>query len=183
MPHSYIGLGWSSQVYPEQSFPGKGTNRDWNAVHAKPCTQVRGSSAQGAMWNWGSHGPGLLPYIECEKRLLSGVSWQITGVQNVDPSHMGLLGRVITSGHTQPPAMSNLDCLPHWATKIFSPCAAMWRRVGSTVSKDIPCHSSGREQFQKGHVSICLSRHELCPATKCLLLCLRVGILWFAISR
>lgn len=82
MQHSDIGLGWSSQVHPGQTFPGKGTDSlkcsphsIHQAMHLSErltCPRCRGSG-------WG-HAPGLLPYIECEQRLLSGVSWQVTAV-------------------------------------------------------------------------------------------------------
>lgn len=55
-PHDHVCLGWFGQLYSAQKFPGKGTNRGWNAVHTlhtKPGAWVRGCICLRCCVDWG----------------------------------------------------------------------------------------------------------------------------------
>lgn len=176
MPHSDIGLGWSSQVYPEQMFPGKGTNRAWNAVHTpyiKSCTWMRGLSAQGVgVWVRPCTRASPIYWVWTE-----ALKWCVMAgyrCVNIDPPHMRLLGRVISSSHIQPPAMSNLDCLFYFIIKIiFSMCCSV-KKDEKHCAKGSALLFVRKWAILERAWCICLFQYKLCPATECLLLCLHL---------
>lgn len=96
-----------------------------------------------------------MSYYKCAKYSMYGVAGK--GHRPQSPE---------ASSHRQPLDMSILDSLLHCAMKIFSACVVIYRRLGITVPGDLSYHSSRRQPLQKGHMSICLSRHKLSQQQK-----------------